>query len=30
LKKIVKKVTLDVEKDKDKLFCNGLIIPIDK
>ena len=30
LKKIVKKVILDVEKDKGKQFYNGLIILIDK
>ena len=30
LKKIVKKVTWDVEKGKGKQFYNGLIIPTDK
>jgi hypothetical protein len=30
LKKIVKKETLIVEKDKDKQFCNGRTIRIDK
>ena len=30
LKKIVKRVILDVESDKDKLFYNGLTTPIGK
>ena len=30
LKKIVKKAILDVGRDKDKQFCNGLIILIGK